>query len=1269
MKTRVLLIAGITLSVALINSSFAAPQLLDDQFTLPAGFHIYKVAERELTGGSYDLVFDGSGQLLVGDGKNLRRLTDSDGDQVYDRYDVIAEGLGGRGPQGLVVYGDYLYAVGGDGIQLFSGYLAGGKLQHERRLGTPFSTGGDHSAHTILRGLDGCIYFVTGDGGGAADRKHITEESSPVLFERNASVFRFDPTGTKWECISAGGRNPPSLGMNYLGEFFSFDSDMEFHVDVPFYRPVSLNHWATGGDNGWQSVGAYPRYFIDCHPAVLEVGRGSPNWGIFYEHSQFPKAYHDAFIVCDYQWKSATSGRYANPGRLLTFHLERRDAAWHAKMTLLAQPKKGAVDANDTAINFGLVDVDVAPDGSIVFTDHNQGVWRMFYDPSPTPKVPKIVPDSVNADQSDLDRLLSLPQPMAEWSRAEEERIIKGDEIRIIEQLHIVALNPKVPLRKRLRALRLLSSRFETLDGAFVARLAGDNHAEVRGQAAWLVGLQKKDENLAVDLLDDKDPFVRRRAAEALSRFATAESTGSLTHLLSDKDRSVRYAAMTTLAHRPTSELMAAARQQSDLQTLLRLLVATHIRRERAAPDQVHAIIGRMFDLGFAHPQKTEDALDLLRVLGLFRPEIEKNEALAQRIKASLLDKFPNRTARVRWEQIRLLGEYDCTEAFGPLLSELEKGADDVNAFHVATAIAKISKGWTDEESRRLVRRLLSTQTGWFAEHAGKGLQFPGFWATVLNHIAAKHAEAFIELADGLQLDSQLGPIAFKAIIGAPKGDEILLKAFRSAKDEASRKRILSLLQQVSTPATATALLEFYERAETSFERESYVPALAAQVFPPEKSGIFVQALLEVSSAQAIEYCAKRLIADGHLLAHYAATVQSLKLESYHGEQAVLFRLIELMSQHPAKAPTLERALQTLANDKRQGVRAPLQCIWTSDQQVAGEHAWFAKSFSVSNSPTAGVLIITCDNEFVAWINGKKVGQSKNWGKPQRLDVSAALKPGKNLIAIRGLNQGGPAGLAARLRWTQEDGNTQLLTTDTSWKVASTKPAGDWRTADPNAAGWQLATDVSKPTKNVMTALAAFFEKNPVVSAEEIQEYWQDWYRGRFSQPFTARLSAPKGTTVRSDETLHTMILTMKEFTGDAAKGRQVYLRAGCFACHGGAGNNTGTIFGPTLAGATLRLNRQELADSLIYPSKQVSERFKAIEVNVKDGETINGFLTEQSDEFISVTDLQNNITRLPRKDVESIRAQESSLMPSKLLNTFSDAEIKNLMAFIHGMK
>src|SRR4030095_7834650 len=186
-------------SILLLSlACLAGPDFLEDRFDLPPGFCIYKAAGPDLCGGSYDICLDGEGRLLVGDGQRVRRLADMDGDSVFDASEVVAEDLGPRGPQGLLVWDDRLYAVGGDGIQLFEGYRSGGKLVRRGRLGAPFSTGGDHDAHTLLRGHDGFVYFITSDGGGTRDRRHITEDTSPALFERSCSVFRFSPDGSRW---------------------------------------------------------------------------------------------------------------------------------------------------------------------------------------------------------------------------------------------------------------------------------------------------------------------------------------------------------------------------------------------------------------------------------------------------------------------------------------------------------------------------------------------------------------------------------------------------------------------------------------------------------------------------------------------------------------------------------------------------------------------------------------------------------------------------------------------------------------------------------------------------------------------------------------------------------------------------------------------------------------------------------------------------------------------------------------------------------------
>src|SRR5687768_7912493 len=103
----------LAIGLALARDGWGAIEFLESRFELPSGFRIYRVATAELSGGSYDLCFDGEGRLLVGDGNAVRRLSDKDRDGIYDGFEVIATGLGPRGPQGLLVDGDRLYAVGG----------------------------------------------------------------------------------------------------------------------------------------------------------------------------------------------------------------------------------------------------------------------------------------------------------------------------------------------------------------------------------------------------------------------------------------------------------------------------------------------------------------------------------------------------------------------------------------------------------------------------------------------------------------------------------------------------------------------------------------------------------------------------------------------------------------------------------------------------------------------------------------------------------------------------------------------------------------------------------------------------------------------------------------------------------------------------------------------------------------------------------------------------------------------------------------------------
>jgi putative heme-binding domain-containing protein len=176
--------------------------------------------------------------------------------------------------------------------------------------------------------------------------------------------------------------------------------------------------------------------------------------------------------------------------------------------------------------------------------------------------------------------------------------------------------------------------------------------------------------------------------------------------------------------------------------------------------------------------------------------------------------------------------------------------------------------------------------------------------------------------------------------------------------------------------------------------------------------------------------------------------------------------------------------------------------------------------------------------------------------------------------------------------------------------------------------------------------------------------FWKEWYEQRFGKKFESSLSV--AGRERSDDELHGLILRADLETGDPARGAKVYERLQCNTCHGGGvtPGQEGRLFGPDLAGVTRRLSRQELADAIVYPSKQVAERFQARVVQLKEGEPIAGFITEQTEDSVTLA-ARDEVHRIPRSRIRAIELQTTSLMPERLLNALSDDEIRDLLGFL----
>ena len=199
--------------------------------------------------------------------------------------------------------------------------------------------GGEHGPHAVLLGPDGkSLYVVVGNQTPltemAASRvpKHWAEDNllDPPLIGRGFMrevmapggwVAKTDRDGKSWELITTGFRNQYDAAFNKEGSLFTFDADMEWDFNVPWYRPTRVCEVISGGEYGWRSLSKkWPVRWEDSLPPVVDIGPGSPTGVSFGYGTKFPKKYQNALYVADWSY-----------GKLYAVHLKAEGAGYKAE--------------------------------------------------------------------------------------------------------------------------------------------------------------------------------------------------------------------------------------------------------------------------------------------------------------------------------------------------------------------------------------------------------------------------------------------------------------------------------------------------------------------------------------------------------------------------------------------------------------------------------------------------------------------------------------------------------------------------------------------------------------------------------------------------------------------------------------------------------------------------------------------------------------------------------------------------------------------------
>lgn len=197
----------------------------------------------------------------------------------------------------------------------------------------------DHGVHALMPTPDGkALYLVTGNN----TQPPPLADSSPVrqvwgedhllpsmpdgrghnrgVLAPGGIIYRVSPDGQTFEAYASGFRNVFDAAVNRDGELFTYDADMEYDFNTPWYRAARICHVTSGAEFGWRNgAGKRMPFYADNLPSALDIGPGSPTGVTFGYGAKFPAKYQNALYALDWSW-----------GKLYAVHLEPSGSSYTA---------------------------------------------------------------------------------------------------------------------------------------------------------------------------------------------------------------------------------------------------------------------------------------------------------------------------------------------------------------------------------------------------------------------------------------------------------------------------------------------------------------------------------------------------------------------------------------------------------------------------------------------------------------------------------------------------------------------------------------------------------------------------------------------------------------------------------------------------------------------------------------------------------------------------------------------------------------------------
>ncbi len=729
---------------------------------VPDGFEVTEFAGDDLAHNIYSMTIDSKGRVVVAGAGYVKILIDSDGDGKADTAKLFSE-LPKNGAQGMYFNGRSLICIGDGGILRLKDVDGDDKADGPPEVFLKLKTGGEHDVHSIQLGPDGWWYVIAGNSAGI-NEKYATLPTSPVKTPHAGVLFRLKPDLTGGELLAHGLRNAYDFAFNPQGDLFTYDSDEEREISLPWYRPTRVYHMLTAADHGWISKSWMRRDgYFDMPPAVASFGRGSPTGVACYRHTQFPEKYRGALFVLDWTY-----------GRVQALPLRLDNDTWATEPELFM--------SGTGQHGFAPTDVEIGPDGSMYVCVGGRGtrgtVYRIRYKSDAVPLAEPISLEPPTRDEQ-IAKVLTADQPLSSWSRAKWKPA--ATEMGPLP-FKAVVLDENQPAANRIRAIEILVELFHGMDAATLKVVLASSSAEVRARAIWAYGrttLEPHDATMVQQYLDDPSPLVGRSTLEACLGFSESEFdwskiVASLARRLGGPDRfnrTLAAAVVTRMDEKLLADLSAEATKVGP-----RAVVSYAFGWIVRSTDSSRRVRGIIPPLAVAVLKKSDHPLDLkldaIRLLQLAlgdmgpesgRPpvfdgyassiDLEQYERELDPLRVQLAELFPTGQEELDEEFSRLLAMLTTYsgKVIDAICDRLTEDSDPINDIHQLVVLARCPMTHTVRQRDKIVRALVEL------EEKIQRLQRPqdASWADRIK-------EMWIKLA---MADPFLAP----AIVGHPK--------------------------------------------------------------------------------------------------------------------------------------------------------------------------------------------------------------------------------------------------------------------------------------------------------------------------------------------------------------------------------------------------------------------------------------------------------------------------------------------------------------------